>query len=79
MKKLLMAFSVFGCLLFSSCEKDEALVPDSQLIKVDKGIMCRGCGDWDITGVSTQSLSSTTSSTDTLSSTPKSTKPSRKK
>ena len=79
MKKLLMSLSVLGCLLFASCEKDEKLIPSKQVIQADKGIMCRGCGDWDITGVSTVSSDSKISSTDTLSSTSKSTKPSRKK
>ena len=78
MKKLLTSLSVLGCLFFASCQKDEVLVPDKQLIKADKGVMCRGCGDWDIIGTSTQSLDSKIYSTDTLSSTSKSTKPSRK-
>ncbi len=77
MKKLLMSLSVLGCLLFASCEKDEKLIPSKQVIQADKGIMCRGCGDWEIT--SNQSIDSKISSADTLSNTFKSTKPSRKK
>lgn len=73
MKKLLLSLSVAGCLLFVSCEKNEELIPSKQVIQADKGIMCRGCGDWDIIG--TQSTDAGTSSTDTLSNTSKSAKP----
>jgi hypothetical protein len=48
MKKLLFSISVLGSVFFSSCEKNELLIPEDQLIKSDKAILCRGCGDWDI-------------------------------
>jgi len=49
MKKLLLAAVVLGTVLFSACEKDELVVPaEKSLIKSDKGVGCRGCGDWDI-------------------------------
>jgi hypothetical protein len=57
MKRLLLTAVVLGTALFSSCEKDAQLAPaEKTLIKSDKGILCRGCGDWDIVepGVSTQ-------------------------
>lgn len=49
MKKFLLTAAVLGTVLFSACEKDEQIVPtEKTLIKADKGILCRGCGDWDI-------------------------------
>lgn len=48
MKKLVLAIAVLGIALFSSCEKDEQLVPaEKTAIKPEKGILCGGCGDWD--------------------------------
>jgi len=49
MKKLLLAAVVLGTLLFSACEKDELVVPaEKSVIQAEKGVGCRGCGDWDI-------------------------------
>ncbi len=49
MKKVLLTVAVLGTIFLSGCEKDEALVPaEKTLLKADKGILCRGCGDWDI-------------------------------
>jgi len=49
MKKLLLTAAVLGTVLFSACEKDELVVPaENSLIKAEKGVGCRGCGDWDI-------------------------------
>ena len=48
MKRILLTLTVLGSLLLGACEKEELSVPeDKTLIKVDKGIMCRGCGQWD--------------------------------
>ncbi|MDP3469776.1 MAG: hypothetical protein Q8S11_15655 [Daejeonella sp.] len=50
MKKLLLTVAVLGTVLLSACEKDELAVPsEKSLIKTEKGVACRGCGDWDIT------------------------------
>lgn len=49
MKRLLFTVAVLGTALFSACEKDAQIAPvEKTLIKADKGILCRGCGDWDI-------------------------------
>jgi hypothetical protein len=49
MKRLLFTVAVLGTALFSACEKEAQIVPaEKTLIKADKGILCRGCGDWDI-------------------------------
>lgn len=49
MKRVLLTFAVLGTILLSACEKDEAVLPvEKTLLKADKGILCRGCGDWDI-------------------------------
>jgi len=49
MKKLLFKVAVLVTVLFSACEKDELVVPsEKSLIKSEKGVGCRGCGDWDI-------------------------------
>ena len=57
MKKLLLTAAVLGTVLLSACEKDEQIVPvEKTLIKADKGILCRGCGDWDINQAESTSL-----------------------
>jgi hypothetical protein len=49
MKKLFLGVAVVATVLLSACEKDELAVPsEKSLIKTEKGIKCRGCGDWDI-------------------------------
>lgn len=49
MKKLLLSVAVLGTVFLSACEKDQLLVPAEQSsVKTDKGVLCRGCGDWDI-------------------------------
>ncbi|HEY1060159.1 MAG TPA: hypothetical protein VGE44_00660 [Daejeonella sp.] len=49
MKRLLLTAAVLGTALFTACEKDAQIAPaEKTLIKADKGILCRGCGDWDI-------------------------------
>jgi len=48
MKKLVLAIAVLGIALFSSCEKDEQLVPaEKTAIKPDKASSCRGCANHD--------------------------------
>jgi hypothetical protein len=49
MKKVLLTIAVLGTILLSACEKDETLAPaETAKIKADKGILCRGCADWDL-------------------------------
>lgn len=49
MKKIFITLTVLGTVFLSSCEKDKSTFPaEKTLIKADKGILCRGCGDWDI-------------------------------
>lgn len=49
MKKVLLALAVLGTVFLTACEKDNSLEPANEtLLKSDKGLMCRGCGDWDI-------------------------------
>ncbi len=49
MKKVLLTLTVIGTLFLGACEKEELATPsDKTLIKTDKGILCRGCGQWDI-------------------------------
>jgi len=48
MKRLLLIIALLGSVFFVSCEKNELPVLENQLIKPDRGILCRGCGDWDI-------------------------------
>lgn len=76
MKRLLFTVAVLGTALFSACEKDAQIVPaEKTLIKADKGILCRGCGDWDIIqpDASTETTTTTlrvTSTVDTTSTKP---------
>ena len=72
MKRLLLTVAVLGTALFSACEKDAQIAPaEKTLIKADKGILCRGCGDWDIiqpdslTGTTTLRVTSSVDSTST--------------
>jgi len=74
MKRLLLTVAVLGTALFSACEKDAQIAPaEKTLIKADKGILCRGCGDWDIiqpdasTETTTLKVTSTVDSTSTKS------------
>ncbi len=75
MKKLLLTVTVLGTVLLSACQKEELAVPvEKSLIKADKGILCRGCGDWDIIQPETSTGTTTlrvTSSVDTTSTAPK--------
>lgn len=49
MKRVLLTVAVLGTILLSGCEKEEVVAPSEKvLLKADKGILCRGCGDWDI-------------------------------
>jgi hypothetical protein len=58
MKKVLLALAVLGTIFLTACEKDNSLEPaEKVLLKSDKSLMCRGCGDWDIV---TESFSSST-------------------
>lgn len=51
MKKVLLTIAILGTIIFSGCEKDDTLVPaETTLLKADKGVSCRGCGQWDIAG-----------------------------
>ena len=71
MKKVLLTIAILGTIFLSGCEKDEALVPaEKTLLKADKGILCRGCGQWDIVdGATTDALRTVSydGETDTLS------------
>jgi len=71
MKKVLLTIAILGTIFLSGCEKDEALVPaEKTLLKADKGILCRGCGQWDIVDGGTTDALRTVSydgETDTLS------------
>jgi hypothetical protein len=70
MKKVLLTIAILGTIFLSGCEKDEALIPaEKTLLKADKGILCRGCGQWDIDGESTDALRTVSfdGETDTLS------------
>ena len=50
MKRVLFTLTILGSLLLGSCEKEQLTAPaDENLIKADKGILCRGCGQWDFT------------------------------
>jgi len=75
--------AVFGTVLFSSCEKDEQITPaEKTLIKADKGILCRGCGDWDIIQPDASTETTTlrvTSSVDSTSTAPKPVRPRKKR
>lgn len=76
MKRLLLTVAVLGTALFSACEKDEQIAPaEKTLIKADKGILCRGCGDWDIIQPDASTETTTLRVTSTVDST--STKPGR--
>ncbi|MFA5244182.1 MAG: hypothetical protein WC380_02690 [Pedobacter sp.] len=48
MKRLLFIITILGSVFFTSCEKNELPALENQSIKSDKGILCKGCGDWDI-------------------------------
>lgn len=48
MKRLLFIITILGSVFFTSCEKNELPVLENQLIKSEKGILCKGCGEWDI-------------------------------
>ncbi len=70
MKKVLLTVAVLGTIFLSGCEKDESLEPSEKaLLKADKGILCRGCGDWDIVQPEGTALGTTTydGATDTVS------------
>ncbi len=70
MKKVLLALAVLGTVFLTACEKDNSLEPANEtLLKSDKGLMCRGCGDWDIVAPEESSVSRSTvyvSHTDSL-------------
>ena len=74
MKKVLLTLAVLGTIFTSACEKNESIVPiEKSLIKADKGILCRGCGDWDLVTPTSSTESSTlriTSASDTTTSKP---------
>ena len=49
MKRVLLTVAVVGSILLGSCEKETSVSPnDKTLIKADKDIICRGCGQWDL-------------------------------
>jgi hypothetical protein len=78
MKKILLTAAVFGTVLFSACEKDEQIVPtEKTLIKAEKGILCRGCGDWDIIQPESSIESTTLTGTSSIDTTSKASKPLR--
>lgn len=60
MKKVLLTIAILGTIFLSSCEKDDTLVPaENSLIKADKGVLCRGCGQWDIATTGTKAALNT--------------------
>ena len=66
MKRVLLTLTVLGSLLLGACEKEELAAPtDKTLIKADKEIMCRGCGQWDIVEAEATAFKSSVS-TDTI-------------
>jgi hypothetical protein len=70
MKRLLFTVAVLGTALFSACEKEAQIVPaEKTLIKADKGILCRGCGDWDIIQPDVSTETTTLKVTSTVDST----------
>ncbi|MES3017531.1 MAG: hypothetical protein V4721_07130 [Bacteroidota bacterium] len=49
MKKVLLTLAVVGTIFLSACEKENLAQPAGEkAVKTDKGISCRGCGQWDI-------------------------------
>jgi len=65
MKRILSILSVLVIILLNSCEKDQTIAPSEKtLIKSEKGLLCRGCGDWDLSGdgISTETTNTTTGS-----------------
>ena len=70
MKKVLLTIAISGTIFLSSCEKDDTLVPaENSLLKADKGILCGGCGQWDIATTATKAALHTVTydgETDTL-------------
>ncbi|MBC7757423.1 MAG: hypothetical protein H7069_01095 [Phormidesmis sp. FL-bin-119] len=72
MKKVFLTIAVLGTIFLSACEKDETLAPAEKVqLKADKGILCRGCADWDIAKTGTSAASRTVTydgETDTVAS-----------
>ena len=72
MKKVLLTIAILGTIILSGCEKEDTLVPaETTLLKADKGVACRGCGQWDIASTGTSVALSTVTydgETDTLTS-----------
>ncbi|WP_411273806.1 hypothetical protein [Daejeonella sp.] len=70
MKKVLLTIAILGTIFLSSCDKDDTLVPaEKSLLKADKGVLCRGCGQWDIATTGTKAALNTVTydgETDTL-------------
>jgi len=63
MQKLLTILAVLSILSLNGCKKEQTIAPnDKSLIKSDKGILCRGCGSWDLTGSDVSIESTTTDS-----------------
>jgi hypothetical protein len=60
MQRILCILSVVLIVLLSGCEKDQSIVPNEKtLIKSEKGLLCRGCGDWDLADPSATPQAST--------------------
>lgn len=82
MKKVLLTIAILGTIFLSACEKDESLVPAEQtLLKADKGILCRGCGQWDIASTGSSAALNTVTydgETDTLAAPAKIKNPNKK-
>lgn len=81
MKRVLLTLTVLGSLFLGACEKEELTAPvDKALIKADKGILCRGCAQWDLVEPGAESGTTTyrsAGSADTTVNPAKSVKPSK--
>lgn len=64
MQKLLTILAVLSILALNGCKKDQTIAPnDKSLIKSEKGLLCRGCGSWDLSGSDVSIESTITDST----------------
>jgi len=63
MQKLITILAVLSILSLNGCKKDQTIAPnDKSLIKSEKGLLCRGCGSWDLSGSDVSIESTTTDS-----------------
>ncbi|SDL81356.1 hypothetical protein SAMN05421813_102230 [Daejeonella rubra] len=61
MQRILCILSFLVIILLNGCEKDQSIVPNEKtLIKSEKGLLCRGCGDWDLSDPTSTTEATTT-------------------